>query len=93
MDLIGMEMRARRARAKFTVLTRSQGSWTQQEIDKLVNELMAVIHRHPQHPTLLLIREEFDRERIEQLLGKNDFEHQVLVGFDNPALPFAVPSI
>jgi len=95
MDLVGMEVRNRRRIAKVTILRRPNGSWSQREVGILTNGLkpLAVIHVLPRLPEILMIREEWGRAAIESVLGVRDFEHEVLEGYDNPKLPFPVPSI
>lgn len=88
-DLIGMEVKDYRAKSKVTVLTRENG-WDRQDVIKIV-ELNAVVHEHPQYPKVLLVRGKWTKLQIKNAVGFSDFERHIVIGLDNPDLPFSVP--
>ncbi|HLK13226.1 MAG TPA: hypothetical protein VKT78_00340 [Fimbriimonadaceae bacterium] len=95
MDLLGMEVRERRRKAKVTILRRPNGSWSQADVSILMClGPMIFIHGHPRHPNILMIREAHEKSAIAALLvGKDDFEHEIITGYDSPSLPFPVPTL
>lgn len=95
MNLVAMDMAVRRRNAKFTVLTRTQGEWSQNETSRLVGGLrpMALVSSLPAQPTKLIVTGEQTRQDLARALGHESFEAEVVVGFDNPNLPFAPPQL
>lgn len=93
MDLVGIDVKKRRQQAKITILTRKDGNWSDEEINKLVAAIqIKIINQHPQHPDKLMIYGDYSKEKLALAIGKNDFECQVFQGWDNPELPFKVPT-
>ena len=92
MDLVLMDMIARQAKVKVVMLTQTDNSaFTPREAGVLVANLkpMAIISRHPQHPAILLIQGgEWSKDTIAGILGHNRFNHEIVVGLNNPKLPF-----
>ena len=88
-DLLGLDLKAKRAKVKVTMLTREAG-WVRADLDRMIaGSTIMEISSHPKHPTILLIHDEFGREQLEEWLGFTDFEHQVITGLDNPDLPWS----
>jgi hypothetical protein len=80
----------RRAATFVTVLRRRLG-WGNEDLSKLSYGLSTTVLRDPyEHPECLLVKGYFDPENVARILGLEpaDFEHQVVQGLDNPALPF-----
>jgi len=77
---------------KVTVLTRPVShKWEYREVTKLVCNLKVALERHPNHPALIVIRGEYDRKRIQEALGKSDFEHRIVaVSESKKSLPFEI---
>jgi len=95
-DLMDMDLRKRRSQAKVTVLKKPEGeTWSTPELDSLIGCLMpmAMLHINPAHPIFLMIRGEYPRGRIAELVGGTEFEYSVIEGLDNPDLPFEVPML
>lgn len=89
MDLVGMNIRAQRSEIEFTVLTREGKPWSDQEAANLVVGLTTELQRLPAKPCSLIMFGKFPLENITLILGAEEkFTHQILVGYDNPNLPF-----
>ncbi len=92
MDLIGMEVKRLQAEAKFTVLTRKDGTWTREEVNLLVTNLNTEVHEHPRVSESIIISGEHSSKKIQQAIGKDCGQQKILTGYDNPELPFRPPS-
>ncbi len=87
-DLVGLHVKDLRAKMKVTVLRRPGGKWVPEEIHLISTALNDSVCDDPGHPEYLLMNGERTRRQFEEVLGKSDFEHSVVTGMDNPALPF-----
>lgn len=89
-DLIGMDLKARRAEAKFTVITKTgeDTNWSNQEATKIVMKYCTQIQRLPALPEVMLLWGEYSKEQVERAINHNGFDLEVIQGYDNPELPF-----
>lgn len=91
MDLIGLDVRERQRKMKFTVLRR-ESPWSADDVSRFISDLGCFqVHQHPQHPGVVILDGEYPRVSI-SLIIRGDFEHEVVTGRDNPRLPFIPPS-
>ncbi len=85
-------MLARQAKVKVVMLTQiDDTAFTPREIAVLVANLkpMALVSQHPKFRPILLIQGgEWSKETIEKIIGNNRFKYEVVVGLNNPKLPF-----
>ncbi|MDP3770090.1 MAG: hypothetical protein Q8R40_04095 [bacterium] len=86
-DLIGLDIRKKRAQQKVTVLRRVNGHWSTSEIEILVVHTRNSVSSHPMYPEVLLLPGELLREHLMALI-QGEFEYTVVEGMDNPAMPF-----
>jgi hypothetical protein len=89
-----IDARAARCRAKFTILSKLTGNWTDQEIQKLRTFLTPTpgIRTNPEKPRVVILSHEWSRECCRHVLKHNDFAMSIITGGDNPALPFPIPN-
>jgi len=91
MDLVGMEVRDKLKQQLFTVLT-SEESWSRIEVTLLINVCMTEAYGHPQHPHVLILWGGVPHAQIKSALSRKNFRSKMVVGIDNPELPFRPPS-
>lgn len=90
MDLLGIDLMAKRAKVAI-VLLKKDGQWSLRETGILVGWLkpMACVTSHPQHlGTILIEGGPWTKGEIAGLLNTADFSYEVVMGLDNPKLPF-----
>jgi len=91
LDLVGMDLRERRKKVKLTLLTHNDGgSWSRGDASKIVAAINNEVTSHPRYPTFMIAQGEHTQEFLERALGHNHFTSKLVMGLDNPALPFRV---
>ncbi len=88
LDLVGMHVTALREEAKFTVLTKPEGVWSNDETGKLAVGLITEVQSHPTKLQSIILWDEHSEEKIRNILGPTEFNYKVLAGFDNEELPW-----
>ena len=87
-DLVGMDLAEKRRKAKFTVLQKSEGNWDNASVSRLTGGLGTECNQLPSCPGSIILWGEYTAEAIANLLGQGSCTHKIVVGFDNPELPF-----
>jgi hypothetical protein len=88
-DLLGMDLRSRRAATKITLLHRPGGTWHQIEVSRLVSKFNNSVCAHPKHPEYLILPEHRTKEEVlDAILGGVAFTAEQVLGFENPKLPW-----
>lgn len=93
-DLVGLHVRDSRSKVVLTVLRREK-PWGK-DVGVLVHCLrpMTIVGSHPKHPTTIIISGEYTVDQVKACIGDGEpFELEKVVGMDNPALPFAAPTL
>lgn len=94
MDLIGLDMKARQAREKFTVVTKlGDAVWTPAEINRLVHQYRTIISTLPRMPSVAILAGEYSKDQLVAFLGTDNFTVELMVGRQNPKLPFSAPML
>lgn len=80
---------ARRSEKIVTIITLLDSTWTSGELQTFGLSLrpMTTVASHVSHPRVLLLRGEYEREQIAQLLTR-PFDVTYVTGLDNSSLPF-----
>ena len=86
MDLIAEDRRRKRATVQVTVLRREQG-WTDSDVEK-ITALGIITSANVQHPTVLMICPWVNKETILGAVDFDNFEHEIVTGFDLPTATF-----
>lgn len=89
MNLLGMDLRAKRAQQKITLLHRPGGTWHREEVSRLVAGFNNSICEHPKHPEYLILPEHRTKEEVlDVILDGQAFDVTNVLGFENPDLPW-----
>lgn len=91
MDLVAQMIRDSRNATTFTVVTK-KSAWERNEVGLMVFHLNTEVYQHPQHPSSLIIFGKFQEDDVAKALSTEEFDLQVLTGYDNPDLPFRPPT-
>lgn len=87
-DLIGMDVKAQRAKQKVTVLFSDTERWTDSEVSRLVAATGNSVCSDPRHPHHLLLPDAPGEGLLRNTLRNKSFELTVITGMDNPDLPW-----
>ncbi len=87
-DLVGMYVKALRDETEFTVLTRDGGTWKPHEISQLVHGLNTECQQLPKKPEAVILFGGYSEAEVIDVISADDFEHQIVIGYNNPDLPF-----
>lgn len=85
-DLVGMARKDSRSKVKVTMLKRPQG-WTS-VISQLVGALMTETSQLQKQPDTILIYGEHTKDRLVQIVGTDDFTHEIIHGLDSEQMPW-----
>ena len=86
-DLVGMDLQARRKETLFTVLKKPEGSWQPHEVGRLIHGLTTEAQRLPAKPEFIILWDKHEEAKVRQVLP-GEYEHKILIGYDNPELPW-----
>lgn len=78
----------------YTVLSRADGVWSSDTIAKLRKGLAGLsAHTCQRLPKIVVLDGHHEKGVIQAALGiaPSDFDHQVVTGRANPAIPFTIP--
>lgn len=93
--MMAEDIKTRRAKMEFTVLTRGKGSdgvWHRSEVNRIVNGLSAELYTLPALPQHLILWGHFTKEQVLQAMdGGCTFTAMQVQGLENPELPFRPP--
>lgn len=87
LDIAGIAARDTRSEQKVTMISRPGGSWSHSEVDGLVTNLHTSVSRLKDYPSIVLIAGEYETRKLACIL-KDNFEQKIVLGLDNPELPF-----
>lgn len=94
MDLVSLDMQSLRSTARFTVIEFQQdGILTNILVKDLTRILSMPIYQKPSHPKTLIIHGKHSRNLISKIIKTSEFTYKVIIGYDNPELPFAPPLV
>lgn len=75
MDLVDQVYQANKLDPKFTIITKSDAGWNDEEVERIGLGLRGVeIHRKPELPRVIALEGIWAKEKIVRVLGFEDFE-------------------